>query len=71
MRVVQNIGSTSNSETSDYPSDNEDSSPPRKILNKENLKQEGKQQTRKGYMQKRAIQVQQQVTIQPAVQVQQ
>jgi hypothetical protein len=41
------IGSISNSETSDYTSDNEDSPPPTKILNKEKLKQEGKQQTRK------------------------
>ena len=70
MRVVQNIfGQPPKSETSDHTSDNENSPPPRKILKKENQKQEGKQQLKKGHMQKRVKKVQEQVTIQPVTQV--
>jgi hypothetical protein len=72
MRVVQNIFyQPPKSETSDHTSDNENTPPPRKILKKENQKQEEKQQPRKGHMQKRVRQVQEQVTIQPAMQEEQ
>ena len=66
------MGSISESETSDYTSEDESFSPPRKILKKENQNQEVKQQPRKTrHTQRKVRQVQEQVEIQTAVQEEQ
>jgi len=64
------MGTISESETSDYTSEDESFPPSTKIL-KENQNQEVKQQPRKRHKQKRERQVQGHVAIQTAVQVEQ